>query len=146
MEKSNKAPDFWNWWTWRYAYRCTKQVFIRIKRTKFYTHIASQNKFQTRKFVEMVKYWELTTSCVKWRNRLFYQERPGRVFQTGSLVLNESKISKSKRRGWAFESHGWVFKHAAECLDSIRLNSCLRLKAKQNVPICHGHCDYCIFI
>ena len=42
-------------------------------------------KFQTQKSVEIVKYWESTTSGVKGRGRLFYQERPGRVFQTGSF-------------------------------------------------------------
>ena len=32
------------------------KMFIRIKRTRFYTHIIPQNKFQTQKFVETVKY------------------------------------------------------------------------------------------
>ena len=40
-------------------------------------------KFQTRKFVEMVKYWELTTSGLKRHDHVFYQERPGHVFETG---------------------------------------------------------------
>ena len=42
-------------------------------------------KFQTRKSVEMVKYWELKTSGVKRHGRVFYQERPGRMFQIGSF-------------------------------------------------------------
>ena len=48
-------------------------------------HIAAQNQFQTQKFVEMVKYRELMTSVVKRCGCIFYQERPGCVFQTGSF-------------------------------------------------------------
>ena len=61
-----------------------------------------------------------------------------RVSNSIFLVLNENKISKPKRRGRAFETHGRVFKHSAECLDLIYLNSCLHLKTKHNVLICHG--------
>ena len=48
-------------------------------------------KFQTQKSAEIVKYWELTTSGVKGRGRLFYQERPGRVFQTGSFGFKQKQ-------------------------------------------------------
>ena len=68
----------------------------------------------------------------------FTKKDPAACFKLFLLVLNRNKISKPKRRARAFETRGRVFKHAAECLDSICLNPYLRLKATQNVPMCHG--------
>ena len=53
-------------------YGCTNQVL-------------PMKKFQTRKSVEMVRYWELTTSGLKRSGCVFYLERPGHVFQTDSF-------------------------------------------------------------
>ena len=62
----------------------------------------------------------------------FTKKVPAACFKLVLLVLNENKISKPKNAGE-------LLKHAGECLDSICLNSCSRLKTKQNVLICHGN-------
>ena len=68
----------------------------------------------------------------------FTKKDPAAYFKLVLLVLNENKISKPKRRRRAFKTRRRVFKHAAECLDSIYFNFCFCLKTKQNVAICHG--------
>ena len=97
----------------------------------------TNEEIQTRKFVEIVKYWELTTSGVKEAAAYFTRNDPAACFKQVLLFLNENKISKPKRRSE-------LLKHAAGCPNTqpsvlipfVWIFVCV-LK-KQNVLICRS--------
>ena len=108
-----------------------------IHRSLHKTSFANE-KIPDPKFCRNDEMLQLTTCGLKDATAYFTKKDPAVCFKQVLLVLNENKISQPKGRGRAFETRGWLFKHAAECFDLICLKFCLRLKTKQNVLICHG--------